>query len=77
MREYFEEIAPRVAGFTVGMTDFQVSGRMARMVGTYAYHIYENGRVVERVQGPYIASLLRENGKWRIHDQMFRTPFPG
>lgn len=77
IREYFEEIVPSVASFSMGMTDFQVSGRMARMVGTYAYQIYENGRFVERIEGPYIASLLREDGKWRIRDQMFRTPFPG
>lgn len=77
IHEYFEAVAPDIAGFSMGMTDFQVSGRMARMVGTYAYQVYDNGKYKVRVEGPYIASFIRKNGHWEIRAQMFQKPFPG
>ncbi len=77
IHEYFEGVAADIAGFSMGMTDFQVSGRMARMVGTYAYQVYDNGRFMVRVEGPYVASFVRKDGHWEIRAQMFQKPFPG
>lgn len=77
IHEYFEGVAPDIAGFSMGMTDFQVSGRMARMVGTYAYQVYDNGKFKQRIEGPYVASFVRRDGRWEIRAQMFQKPFPG
>lgn len=77
IHDYFEGVAPGISGFSMGMTDFQVSGRMARMVGTYAYQIYDEGQFRERVEGPYIATFIRNRGRWEIRAQMFQSPYPG
>lgn len=70
IEEFFEELLPTVGGMSFALTEFEVDGNMAYLLGGFVYT--ESDGSATRHAGQFMAFLLKDGGDWRIRSQLFR-----
>jgi uncharacterized protein (TIGR02246 family) len=76
IEEHFREILPSIGHLSFSIGEFEASGSMAMMLGTFHYR--EEAAPNERTEllGNLLMVLVEENGSWKIRSQIFQPASP-
>lgn len=76
IEEHFDSMLPSWGSVRASMVDFDASGEMALVGGSYhfAEQVQGDGMGPTRIAGLHVTVLMQSSGSWRVRSQMFHLP---
>jgi ketosteroid isomerase-like protein len=69
---FFANALPKIGPITFSLTDFDVGGSVAMVMGTYYYSVEDTRSSGSRVSGRCIAVFVESRGDWKIRSHLFK-----
>jgi len=70
---FLDRMLPETGEIQASMVDFEASGRLAYIWGSFYYDVTGGEQAGKRITGDHVTLFIRQGRRWKIRSQVFRV----